>query len=88
MTDAERLARVLWPKVETDPQTWRKHFVTIAQRAIDSGLVTVAPEPNPVDALVARFWDVVALNGHSDIAIEVTLRTLVAEGSIAPGPNL
>lgn len=68
MTDAERLAKAMqaaWEPIEAD------NF-TVAQRLIESGVVTVNPPPDPERSEAEVLADLVALSDAGQVQIHMT----------------
>lgn len=92
MTDAERLARAWFTARYEDDRhfpAWdglmseqRVDHIAAAQALIDSGLVTVTPEPDPAEKIAHIHRD------RWESVTTETIRRLLDEGIIAPGPNL
>ena len=91
MTDAERLARVVWHE---GPDRFRSTWllkVERAQRLIDSKVVTVNPPPDPADQIADAYGpifdaDCEAPFGVKDIRSR-TIQYLIDDGWIIPGPR-
>lgn len=76
MTDAERLARAMWP----DSPNATSVGIAAAQRLIDSGVVTVNPPPDPAVQISAAYWQ----TGVDSVG---NFRRLIDDGWIVPGPR-
>ena len=78
MTDAERLAKVMG----NGPH--QENWDELAQRLIDSGVVTVNPPPNPAEQILTEFtkrwWE-------SRCTAPVVFRSMLDDGWITPGPR-
>lgn len=89
--DAERLARAFVAArqaAKSDSYAWSELFpgmqqayIAAAQSLIDSGLVTVAPDP--AEKIIREYSRRRKVNGF-----ETVIESMLEDGTIAPGPNL